>query len=124
VQPYRFRSWLRAQLPQAAAEQIPKGKDCGQGHHEWYLSEDRLWGCYHCVQTTKESPWSSIQWARLRMRAIYTDLAFMAASDLPPGEFHEIRLGYRHELDQLEHVVSSSVAGQGSLPDPELALTS
>lgn len=55
--PYRLRTKLRGRLPWVLSERVPKGRDCGEGRHERYLVEDGLWGCYHCVQDTHESPW-------------------------------------------------------------------
>lgn len=45
---YRLRTWLRANLPYAISDRIPKGPDdCGR--HVWYRQNDALDACYHCV---------------------------------------------------------------------------
>jgi hypothetical protein len=45
---YRFRTWLRGNLPYALSDRIPKGaEDCGD--HDWYLRDARTEACYHCV---------------------------------------------------------------------------
>jgi hypothetical protein len=46
---YRWRTWLRRQLPWWLIDLgvAPKGKhDCGA--HEWYREDDELALCYHC----------------------------------------------------------------------------
>lgn len=96
---YRLRTWLRGELPWSLAERIPKGFDCG--HHEWYLMEDGRWGCYHCVQETTESPWPGTDWARMRLRAIYADMALLMASGLSGPDLYEETQRYDDEVAEL-----------------------
>jgi len=110
--PYRLRTKLREMLPWAVAERIPKGSDCGHGRHEWYLVEDGHWGCYHCVRETHESPWDGSTWAKLRMQAIYTDLAALMESAAMDGglrwsELEDERKRYADELDELGRELES-----------------
>ena len=45
---FRFRSWLRTNLPDAFGQLFPKGtSDCG--NHEWYNSDNEVDRCYHCA---------------------------------------------------------------------------
>lgn len=49
---YRWRTRLRAALPLSFGLYllVPKGPDCGDGCHEWYVHEGREYHCYHCKQ--------------------------------------------------------------------------
>lgn len=55
---YRWRTNLRGILPPRLAAFIPKGKNCGHGHHEFYLKEWPTVACYHC---------------RLEQRSVFVD---------------------------------------------------
>lgn len=44
---YRWRTWLRGNLPYFLSDRIEKGsKDCGD--HEWYNADGEFEHCYHC----------------------------------------------------------------------------
>jgi hypothetical protein len=54
---YRGRTWLRGRLPWFAAQQIPKGPDCGA--HEFYRQSADRDACYHCRVTRRHEPVSA-----------------------------------------------------------------
>lgn len=50
--PYRWRTWIRTQLPYFLIELglAAKGEDCDAvgGDHRWYNIDNASSGCYHC----------------------------------------------------------------------------
>lgn len=63
---YRWRTMLRAYLPEFLALLVPKGAhDCRA--HEWYQDQPGTWLCYHCVVgVSHRVPWDEREYeARL-----------------------------------------------------------
>jgi hypothetical protein len=61
VEPYRFRSKVRRNLPWWLIDLgiASKGKDCEQagGQHQWYNRDNVTSGCYHCVAVRPGRLW-------------------------------------------------------------------
>ena len=59
--PYRFRTFLRTNLPWFIIETgvVDKGLDCEKvnGSHEWYNIDGRSSGCYHCQVARQGKLW-------------------------------------------------------------------
>jgi hypothetical protein len=78
---YRYRTLLREHLPEFLAARVPKGReDCGA--HEWYVSDESTWRCYHCrAGVTHEVPWADAELAARRHAA--GELLSRAGTRLP-----------------------------------------
>lgn len=59
--PYRFRTWLRGNLPWFLINLglASKGKNCelAGGDHEWYNIDNKVSGCYHCEVEKEGQLW-------------------------------------------------------------------
>jgi hypothetical protein len=108
--PYRARTWLRRWLPAVVGEHIPKGRDCGQGNHEWALLDEQTWTCLHCRQVTEENPYPPAEWARLRSAALLHDAAILLASSHSDYDVVSLVLPQVFEAEQL--VGSLSTLGE------------
>lgn len=99
--PYRMRTRLRRVLPASLSKLVRRGRDCGEGRHEWHLIEQAHWGCYHCHVETIVSPFSAEEEARLRLAALGQLLATEAGSSKPSRAVVAITGAYVDEAFQL-----------------------